>query len=141
MLSISRSAERSRAIRLLIRRYRQMPQIGWSDIEVLDHDVPAVLAHVCRADDWRLLAVHNLGADDAIVTLDLGPVPEGSVLRDVLDDVGGLEGVDDWWLCGPEGLIADVEAWLGGQGVAAGHIHRERFTSTGPVDPRRAQRS
>ena len=43
-------------IRLLIRRYRQMPQIGWSDIEVLDHDVPAVLAHVCRADDWRLLA-------------------------------------------------------------------------------------
>lgn len=63
------------------------------------------------------------------------------VLRDVLDDVGGIEGVDDWWLCGPEGLIADVEAWLGGQGVGAGHIHRERFTSTGPVDPRRAQRS
>lgn len=63
------------------------------------------------------------------------------VVRDVLDDVGGLEGVDDWWLCGPEGLIADVEAWLGGQGVGAGHIHRERFTSTGPVDPRRPQRS
>ena len=72
-------------MRLLIRRYRQMPQIGWSDVEVLDHDVPAVLAHVCRADDWRLLALHNLGADDAIVSLDLGPVPEGSVLRDVLD--------------------------------------------------------
>lgn len=59
------------------------------------------------------------------------------VLRSVLADVGGLEGVDDWWLCGPEGLIADVEAWLGGEGVEAGHIHRERFTSTGPVDPRR----
>ena len=28
--------------------------------------------------------MHNLGADDAIVALDLGPVPEGSVLRDVL---------------------------------------------------------
>ena len=38
-----------------------------------------------RCDDWRLLAVHNLGADDAIVTLELGPVAEGSVLRDVLD--------------------------------------------------------
>ena len=36
-------------MRQLIRRYRQMPQIGWSDVEVLDHDVPAVLAHVCRA--------------------------------------------------------------------------------------------
>ncbi len=72
-------------IRQLIRRYRQMPQIGWSDVEVLDHDVTAVLAHVCRQDEWRLLALHNLGADDAIVSLDLGPVPEGSVLRDVLD--------------------------------------------------------
>jgi trehalose synthase len=72
-------------VRQLIRRYRQMPQIGWSDVEVLDHEVPAVLAHVCRVDDWRLLALHNLGADDAIVTLELGSVPEGSVLRDVLD--------------------------------------------------------
>jgi glycosidase len=71
-------------VRLLIRRYRQMPQIGWSDLEVLDHDVPAVLAHVCRCDGWSLLAVHNLGAGDAIVALDLGPVAEGSVLRDVL---------------------------------------------------------
>jgi hypothetical protein len=32
-----------------------------------------------------MLAVHNLGADDALVHLDLGPVPEGTVLRDVLD--------------------------------------------------------
>ena len=61
-----------------------MPQIGWSDVEVLDHDVPAVLAHVCRCDEWSLLALHNLGTDDAMVALDLGPVPEGSVLRDVL---------------------------------------------------------
>lgn len=59
------------------------------------------------------------------------------VIRSVLADVGGLEGVDDWWLCGPEGLIADVEAWLGGEGVEPAHIHRERFTSTGPVDPRK----
>ena len=79
-------------VRLLIRRYRQMPQIGWSDLEVLDHDVPAVLAHVCRCDEWSLLAVHNLGADDAIVALDLGPVPEGSVLRDVLGSSPGPAG-------------------------------------------------
>ena len=72
-------------MRTLIRRYRQMPQIGWSDVEVLDHDQPAALAHVCRCDDWRLLAVHNLAADDLMVTLELGEVAEGSVLRDVLD--------------------------------------------------------
>ena len=69
----------------LVRRYRQMPQIGWSDVEVLDHDTPSVLAHVARCDDWRLLALHNLGAEDAEVSLRLGSVPEGSVLRDVLD--------------------------------------------------------
>lgn len=60
------------------------------------------------------------------------------VIRAVLDEVGGPEGVDDWWLCGPEGLIADVELWLSGSGVGVEHIHRERFTSTGPVDPRKA---
>ena len=63
-----------------------MPQIGWSDVEVLDHDVPGgARPRLPRCDDWRLLALHNLGADDAMVTLELGPVPEGSVLRDVLD--------------------------------------------------------
>ena len=47
---------------------------------------PPVLAHVCRCDDWRLLALHNLGADDAIVhARRSATVPEGSVLRDVLD--------------------------------------------------------
>ena len=62
---------------------------------------------------------------------------EPLVIRSILDGVGDLEGVDDWWLCGPEGLIADVEAWLAGSGVGVEHIHRERFTSTGPVDPRK----
>ncbi len=78
-------------VRTLVRRYRQMPQIGWSDVEVLDHDAPSVLAHVARCDDWRLLALHNLGAEDAEVSLRLGRVPEGSVLRDVLDGDPDIE--------------------------------------------------
>lgn len=78
-------------VRTLIRRYRQMPQIGWSEVEVLDHGVPSVLAHVCRVDGWRLLAVHNLAAEDAVLPLDLGRVPEGSVLRDVLDGEPDVE--------------------------------------------------
>jgi trehalose synthase len=71
-------------MRRLIRRYRQMPEIGWSDVEVLGHDQPSVLAHVCRCDDWRLLAVHNLLGEDTIVSLELGEVPADAVLRDVL---------------------------------------------------------
>ena len=79
-------------MRLLIRTYRQMPQIGWSTVEVLDHDQPAVLAHVCRCDDWRLLAVHNLGTDTCTVTVTLDDVPEGAVLRDAL---GGASAEED----------------------------------------------
>ncbi|WP_392544438.1 alpha-amylase family protein [Oryzobacter telluris] len=78
-------------VRTLIRRYRQMPQLGWSEVEVLSHDQPAVLAHVARCDEWRLLAVHNLGDQDAVLTLQLGRVAEGSVLRDVLEGEPDVE--------------------------------------------------
>ena len=71
-------------MRHLIRTYRQMPQIGWSTVEVLDHDQPGVLAHVCRCDGWRMVALHNFGIDTCTVTLTLDDVPEDAVLRDAL---------------------------------------------------------
>lgn len=40
-----------------------------------------------------------------------------------------------WWLCGPEGLLTRTEAWLAGCGIPTERVHRERFTTTGPVDP------
>ena len=43
--------------------------------------------------------------------------------------------VDQWWICGPAGLLELVEEWLTRRGVAAERVHRERFTTTGPVDP------
>ncbi len=64
-------------MRRLIRTYRQMPQIGWSTVEVLGHETPAVLAHVCHCDGWRLLSVHNVGPDTTTVTLTLDEVPDG----------------------------------------------------------------
>jgi trehalose synthase len=97
-------------MRRLIRSYRQMPQLGWSTVEVLDHDQPSVLAHVSHCDGWRMLAVHNLGPDSCVVTLTVDDPPEGGVLRDVLDsddDVtigqGGrvelaVEGYEGRWL-------------------------------------------
>ena len=71
-------------MRHLIRTYRQMPQIGWSTVDVLDHDQPGVLAHVCHCDGWRMVALHNFGPDTCTVTLTLDDVPEDAVLRDAL---------------------------------------------------------
>jgi trehalose synthase len=76
-------------VRQLIRRYRQAPQIGWSTVEVLDHPEVAVLAHVCREPSgWAMLGVHNFGADGALVPVQLGGVPDGSVLMDLVGPRG-----------------------------------------------------
>lgn len=74
----------------------------------------------------------HFGRVDAALLAQMWPgvvAPNGSR---VTAPVGG---VDDWWLCGPEGLNALVEGWLAEHGVDPDHVHRERFTSTGPVDP------
>jgi glycosidase len=78
-------------MRRLIRVYRQMPQIGWSTVEILDHEQPAVLAHVCHCDGWRLVALHNLGPDTCTVTITLDDLPEGALLRDALDVSPGMD--------------------------------------------------
>ncbi len=49
----------------LIRRYREAPELGWGELEVLDQPERAVLAHVVRLDDDATLAVHNLAAGAA----------------------------------------------------------------------------
>lgn len=94
------------------------------------------LAELEKASEGRLRVAHVLSREqtEGVRHGRIDPV----LIRHVLAASGGVEGVDDWWLCGPEGLIADAEAWLAGEGVAPEHIHRERFTSTGPVDPRKS---
>jgi trehalose synthase len=73
-------------IRDLIYTYRQQPEIGWSVPELLKQPNPAVLAHVCReASGWAMVALHNFGADSALVPVQLDEVPAGSVLIDLLD--------------------------------------------------------
>ncbi len=70
-------------IRTLVHRYRQMPELGWAAATVLDHDTPAVLAHVARAGGWRMLALHNLSGAAATVSVRLEDA-DGLVLHDVL---------------------------------------------------------
>ena len=71
-------------VRRLISRYRQSPEIGWSTVEVLDHGDDRVLAHLCRTDEWSLLALHNFAAEPVEVTLEVPDVPRGTDLVDLL---------------------------------------------------------
>ena len=57
---------------LLIRRYRDSPELGWAKFRVLEQPHVSVLAHVCTWDDGSLVAMHNLGPDDTEV--DLGSI-------------------------------------------------------------------
>lgn len=76
-------------VRGLIYRYRRTPQIGWSTVEVLDHDQPAVLAHLCREPGgWTMLALHNFGADGCLVTVRLPGLPRDCRLADLVGPHG-----------------------------------------------------
>ena len=73
-------------MRNLIYTYRQQPEIGWSTVEILEQPNPAVLAHVCREQSgWAMVALHNFGAEAAVVAVQLDDVPPESILVDLLD--------------------------------------------------------
>ena len=79
-------------IHLLVRRYRECPELGWTDVEVLEQPRTSVLALRSSVDDAALVTLHNLGADPCTVPLDL-PDDAGSRLVDLLQQ--GETQVDD----------------------------------------------
>ncbi|MFC8088208.1 1,2-phenylacetyl-CoA epoxidase subunit PaaE [Streptomyces sp. NPDC057340] len=44
-----------------------------------------------------------------------------------------VAGADHWWLCGPQGMVADAQQVLSGLGVPAERVHRELFYADEPV--------
>lgn len=76
--------------RRLTARYRISPEIGWGELELLDHDAPAVLAHSVSADVGRMVALHNFSDEPASVRLALPDEPEGAQLTDLFS-VGRLD--------------------------------------------------
>ena len=55
-------------MRNLIYTYREQPEIGWSNVEILKQPNRAVLAHVCREQSgWAMVALHNFGSDSCLV--------------------------------------------------------------------------
>lgn len=71
---------------LLVRRYRESPELGWGSFEVLEQPHPAVLA--CRRtwDAASMVALHNLGPDPVLVPVRLEDCPPGTCLLDLLQD-------------------------------------------------------
>ena len=56
---------------LLVRRYRECPELGWADVEVLDQPHRPVLAHLAHWDDGVMVGLHNLGEEGLAVPLEL----------------------------------------------------------------------
>ena len=80
-------------MKLLIRRYRESPELGWGDFTVLEQPHPQVLAHLCAWDDGALVAVHNLAPEPRTVPLHLEGCGSGHRLEDLL--VAGSTPVSD----------------------------------------------
>lgn len=70
--------------RNLTSRYRISPELGWGEFEVLEHEVPGILAHSLRADVGRMVAIHNFTGTPATLAFALPDEPEGTVLVDLL---------------------------------------------------------
>ena len=78
-------------MRNLIYTYRQQPETGWSNVEILKQPNRAVLAHVCREESgWAMAALHNFGSDSCIVAIELENTPPGSILVDLLDGLAEI---------------------------------------------------
>lgn len=80
-------------LKLLVHTYRQSPELGWSEMHVLEQPCAEVLAHECRAGTRRLLAVHNVSPEPRQVRLRLQDAA-GQRLTDLLQE-GTLEVADD----------------------------------------------
>ena len=73
-------------MRNLIYTYREQPETGWSNVEILKQPNRAVLAHVCREESgWAMAALHNFGSDSCLVPIEIENLPPGSILVDLLD--------------------------------------------------------
>ncbi|MDQ0848440.1 trehalose synthase [Arthrobacter sp. B3I9] len=91
-------------IATLIQRYRESPELGWGEFELIPHRADKVLLHRCNWAGSTVVLAHNFGAEPASVAANAtspgNPQPgfSGAVLRDLLGghdvpvaDDGGFE--------------------------------------------------
>jgi glycosidase len=76
----------------LVRRYREAPELGWGELEILDQPERSVLAHVVRLDGDATLGVHNLSAEPRTVDLRVpGTAPRTRLVDQLCDAVVPLD--------------------------------------------------
>ena len=80
-------------VRLLVRRYRECPELSWGNCRVLEHDAPAVLAHRSDHEQGTIIAVHNFSDEKVDFIVPVGR-DIGDRLVDLLDD-GAADVADD----------------------------------------------
>jgi len=74
-------------VQLLIRRYRQSPELGWAaHPEILDQPHRAVLAHRSTWGDGSTISLHNLGPEPVVVPLRFDDCDDTVQLVDLLRD-------------------------------------------------------
>jgi trehalose synthase len=56
----------------LIRRRRELPELGWGQVTLLETTAPTLFAHRSEWDDGCVVAVHNLGEGHAEAEIELG---------------------------------------------------------------------
>ncbi|MBM7784703.1 alpha-amylase family protein [Tenggerimyces flavus] len=71
---------------LLIRRYRECPELAWGSSSFLDQNGQQVLVQRSDYEGGTVFALHNFGSLPAAVSLRLDDVPAGSRLVDLLND-------------------------------------------------------
>jgi hypothetical protein len=89
---------------LLVKRYRECPELGRGSFQVLRQPHVSVLAHRFTWDDGSLIAGHNLSAEPQTIPLKLDDCDDTDQLRDGVLPVGsdgscevGLEGYGYRW--------------------------------------------
>lgn len=74
-------------VQLLARRYRECPELGWTErAEILDQPHASVLAHRSTWQDASTVLLHNLGPESVTVPLHLPDTDERCRLVDLLQD-------------------------------------------------------
>lgn len=74
----------------------------------------------------RFQVVHVLSREPREVPLLEGRI-DGAKLAALLDAVADPAQIDEWFLCGPLGMVEEARRTLGERGVAPAAIHRELF--------------
>jgi maltose alpha-D-glucosyltransferase/alpha-amylase len=79
-----------------IRRRRELPEIGWGALQLLDAGDRRVLAHRCDWEGRSVVAVHNLADEPVAVRVADVALPGGTVrVTDALDDARAEQHLHD----------------------------------------------